>query len=61
MAEGKEESQREMEAFLEANPLPETKKKKRVRATTEMKQFKKLLNDPNAAWKEIDSGKGGAQ
>jgi len=40
-----------MEAFLKANPLPDT---------PEIKDFKKLLDDPNAVWKEID-GEGGAR
>ena len=52
---------KKMESFLKANPLPmpKEKNKKRVKATPEMKEFKRLLNNPGAAWKEID-GEGGA-
>ena len=60
-AKNAKDNDKKMESFLKANPLPmaKEKKKKRVKATPEMKEFKKLLNDPNAAWKEID-GEGGA-
>jgi len=60
MAEDKEESQEEMEAFLKDNPLhePREEKEERIRKEDEMKKFKSLLDDPKAAWKEID-GEGG--
>ena len=60
-AKNAKDNDKKMESFLKANPLPEPheKKKKRVRKATELRNFRKLLNDPNAAWKEID-GEGSA-
>ena len=47
--EGKEERQREMESFLEGNPLPVVNP---LSDKENIKEFKNLLEDPNAAWKE---------
>ncbi len=46
-------------------PSPEEthkpKRKKRIGTKTEMQKFRKLLNDPETLWKDLEEQKGGAE